>query len=163
MKPDFSKLKKPLVLDGAMGTRLQSLGLKPGEIPELWNLSRPKDVKSVHESYLEAGADVVYANTFGATPAKYSGEAPLADVIAAGIALSVACILYGALQLSKSKAIATYEIGLGILVFGISILVSTLLYNGFKRLSPFLFKHWKKLFRTFFDANKIVFSKMKGV
>ena len=88
MKPDFSKLEKPLVLDGAMGTRLQALGLKPGEIPELWNLSRPKDVKSVHESYLEAGADVVYANTFGATPAKYSGAAPLADVIAAGIAIA---------------------------------------------------------------------------
>lgn len=84
-------------------------------------------------------------------------------VIAGGIALSIACIIYGLLQLSKSKAIATYEIGLGILVFGIAILVSTLLYNGFKRLSPFLFKHWKKLFRTFFDVNKIVFSKMKGV
>lgn len=84
-------------------------------------------------------------------------------VIAGGIALSIACIVYGLIQLSKSKAIATYEIGLGILVFGIAILVSTLLYNGFKRLSPFLFKHWKKLFRTLFEVNKIVFSKMKGV
>ena len=32
-----------LVLDGAMGTQLQERGLKPGEIPELWNLSRPDD------------------------------------------------------------------------------------------------------------------------
>ena len=88
MKLDFSRLDKPLVLDGAMGTRLQALGLKPGEIPELWNLSRPKDVKSVHESYLDAGADIVYANTFGASSAKYAGDAPLADVISAGIAVA---------------------------------------------------------------------------
>ena len=72
-----------LLLDGAMGTQLQNLGLRPGETPELWNLARPDDVRAVHEAYFAAGADAVYANTFGANAAKYHGDAPLADVIAA--------------------------------------------------------------------------------
>ncbi len=75
-----------LLLDGAMGTQLQARGLRPGETPELWNLTRPDDVRAIHAAYFKAGAKVVYANTFGANKAKYHGDAPLADVIAAGIA-----------------------------------------------------------------------------
>ena len=77
-----------LFLDGAMGTQLQEKGLRPGEIPELWNLSHPDDVRAVHEAYFAAGTDAVYANTFGANPAKYHGDAPLADVITAGVGLA---------------------------------------------------------------------------
>jgi len=77
-----------LFLDGAMGTQLQAKGLMPGEIPELWNLTRPGDVRAVHEAYYAAGSDIVYANTFGANAAKYHGEAPLEEVIAAGIAVA---------------------------------------------------------------------------
>ena len=54
--------------DGGMGTMLQAMGLKGGEQPERWNLTRPEDVKSVYRAYLNAGADVVTANTFGANP-----------------------------------------------------------------------------------------------
>ena len=72
-------------LDGAMGTQLQARGLQPGEIPELWNLMRPADITAVHRAYLEAGADIVSTNTFGANPAKYHGDAPLKDVIAAAV------------------------------------------------------------------------------
>ena len=79
---------RPLFLDGGMGTQLQARGLAAGEIPELWNLSRPDDIRAVHAAYLAAGADVVYSNTFGANPAKYHGDAPLADVIAAGVHLA---------------------------------------------------------------------------
>ncbi len=74
------------ILDGAMGTQLQLRGLQPGEIPELWNVTRPDDIRAVHEAYLAAGSNVIYANTFGANPAKYHGDIPLADVIRAGIA-----------------------------------------------------------------------------
>ena len=77
-----------LFLDGGMGTQLQAKGLQPGEVPELWNLTRPDDVRAVHEAYFAAGADAVYANTFGANSAKYHGDAPLADVIAAGIGIA---------------------------------------------------------------------------
>ena len=80
--------KRVLVLDGGMGTQLQLRGLRPGEVPELWNLNRPDDIKSVHAAYLAAGSDVIYANTFGANAAKYHGDAPLADVIAAGIRIA---------------------------------------------------------------------------
>ena len=79
---------RPLFLDGGMGTQLQARGLAAGEIPELWNLTRPDDIRAVHTAYLAAGADVVYSNTFGANPAKYHGDAPLADVIAAGIQIA---------------------------------------------------------------------------
>ena len=77
-----------LLLDGAMGTQLQARGLQPGETPELWNLTRPEDVRAIHEAYFNAGAQVVYTNTFGANSAKYHGDAPLADVIAAGVAIA---------------------------------------------------------------------------
>jgi len=79
---------RPLFLDGGMGTQLQARGLAAGEIPELWNLSRPDDIRAVHAAYLAAGADVIYANTFGANAAKYHGDAPLADVIAAGVQIA---------------------------------------------------------------------------
>ena len=69
-----------LFLDGGMGTQLQSKGLQPGETPETWNLTRPDDIRAVHESYLASGADVVYTNTFGANRAKYHGDIPLSDL-----------------------------------------------------------------------------------
>ncbi len=77
-----------IILDGAMGTQLQLRGLQPGEIPELWNVTRPDDIRAVHEAYLAAGANLIYANTFGANPAKYHGDVPLAEVIRAGLALA---------------------------------------------------------------------------
>ncbi|MGN0852645.1 MAG: homocysteine S-methyltransferase family protein [Kiritimatiellia bacterium] len=84
---NFSELVKDrvLMLDGGMGTQLLARGLQPGEIPELWNLTHPADVQAVHAAYLASGSDVVFSNTFGASPAKYHGEAPLGDVIAAAI------------------------------------------------------------------------------
>ena len=47
------------LLDGGMGTQLQASGLQPGEVPELWNLTRPDDVRAVHEAYFAAGSDAV--------------------------------------------------------------------------------------------------------
>uniref|UniRef100_A0A7V3YKM9 Hcy-binding domain-containing protein n=1 Tax=Candidatus Caldatribacterium californiense TaxID=1454726 RepID=A0A7V3YKM9_9BACT len=54
-----------LVFDGAMGTRLQQLGLPPGHPPEEWNLSHPEAVLAVHRSYVDSGSDVIQTNTFG--------------------------------------------------------------------------------------------------
>ena len=71
-----------LILDGAMGTMIQRLGLQeedfrtPGlkDHPillkgnnELLSLSRPEAIKLIHEQYLEAGADILETNTFSAT------------------------------------------------------------------------------------------------
>lgn len=59
-------------LDGAMGTMLQSRGLKSGELPERWNLSHPDAVTDIHRAYFDAGSNVVCTNTFGASSLKFS-------------------------------------------------------------------------------------------
>ena len=67
MRKIVSELKKGRVLvsDGAWGTYLQQKGLKPGECPEEWNISRPDDVLDIARSYFEAGSDMVETNSFG--------------------------------------------------------------------------------------------------
>lgn len=56
--------------DGAMGTMLLKAGLSSGEIPELYNIEHREKVFSVHKGYLEAGADIITTNTFGANRIK---------------------------------------------------------------------------------------------
>ena len=72
-------------LDGGMGTLLQSRGLKPGERPEMWNLTRPEEITAIHRAYFEAGSHVVCANTFGANSLHFPG-AELEPVVAAALA-----------------------------------------------------------------------------
>lgn len=87
---------KMLFFDGAMGTMLQKNGLKSGDIPELLNLTNPKLIESIHKEYLEAGADIITTNTFGANPLKAEeiGDS-LETVIAAGIGIArKACNAY---------------------------------------------------------------------
>lgn len=82
--------KKIVVLDGAMGTQLQQAGLALGELPEEWNLSRPQTITDIHRAYLNAGADVVYTNTFGANSLKF-GERTEEVVTAAVKCAKAAC------------------------------------------------------------------------
>ncbi len=56
---------RPIIADGAMGTMLFALGLEQGASPELWNVEHPEKVRSVHRSYIQAGAQIVLTNTFG--------------------------------------------------------------------------------------------------
>ena len=77
-------LNRRLLLDGGMGTMLQRSGL--GQAPETLNLSNPAAVEAVHAAYAAAGADIITANTFGASRQKL-GEDP-APYIAAGVALA---------------------------------------------------------------------------
>jgi methionine synthase I (cobalamin-dependent) len=51
-------------MDGAMGTELQHVGLKPGENASTWNIRHPEKVRAVHQAYLDAGAEVLLTNTF---------------------------------------------------------------------------------------------------
>jgi 5-methyltetrahydrofolate--homocysteine methyltransferase len=68
MKPITQKLAdgQVLVSDGAWGTFLQQGGLKPGECPELWCVERPDAVRAIAQAYIEAGADMIETNSFGA-------------------------------------------------------------------------------------------------
>ncbi len=65
--------KKLLFFDGAMGTMLQQQGLQSGEIPEIWNATKEDVIVNIHKSYLEAGCNIVKANTFGINPFKMEG------------------------------------------------------------------------------------------
>lgn len=76
------------LLDGAMGTELQKLGLRTGQDPCDWNIERPEAVGAVHRAYLEAGSRVILTNTFGANRLKYHGRHPLEEVIRGAVALA---------------------------------------------------------------------------
>ena len=67
----LSKVYKGFVFfDGGMGTQLQARGLKPGECPEIWNITYPEKITEIHKAYFEAGANIATTNTFGANPLK---------------------------------------------------------------------------------------------
>ena len=60
----------PVLLDGGMGTMLQARGLSIGEWPELAALEHPDWLEDIHRAYVEAGAQILCANTFGANREK---------------------------------------------------------------------------------------------
>ncbi len=80
-------LKKLVILDGGMGTRLQAAGLAPGELPERWNLTHPEVIEAIHRAYYEAGSTVVSTNTFGANRLKLSAD-ELDDIVRAAVSLA---------------------------------------------------------------------------
>ena len=55
-----------LLADGATGTNFFNMGLQSGDAPELWNMDEPDRVATLHRSFVEAGADIILTNTFGA-------------------------------------------------------------------------------------------------
>lgn len=75
------------LLDGATGTQFQLRGLPAGKSPELLNLEDPALVEEIHRAYVEAGSDVVYANTFGANRLKMPhGKAE--SIVRAGVEIA---------------------------------------------------------------------------
>lgn len=80
---------KILILDGAMGTVLQSRGLKPGGVPELLNLEQPELLRAVYRDYIAAGSDVIYTNTFGANAHKLARTGKsVGEVVSAAVRLA---------------------------------------------------------------------------
>lgn len=71
-------------LDGAMGTMLQAAGLLVGQSPELWNLEKPEIITAVQRRYVDAGSQVIYANTFGANRLKLK-DVSVDEVISAAV------------------------------------------------------------------------------
>jgi 5-methyltetrahydrofolate--homocysteine methyltransferase len=61
---DVLRSGRVLLMDGAMGTELQKVGLGPGENTAAWNFLYPEKVRAVHQTYLSAGAEVLLTNTF---------------------------------------------------------------------------------------------------
>lgn len=83
----LEKIKdRPLYLDGAMGTMLQKAGLEAGSLPEEMNITHPEVLTGIHRAYLEAGSDIVTANTFQAGELKTHGSKySVEELVGAGI------------------------------------------------------------------------------
>jgi 5-methyltetrahydrofolate--homocysteine methyltransferase len=64
---DLLKSKKPILLDGAMGTMLFEAGLETGDPPEEWNIKQPEKVRKIHQAYIRAGSQIILTNSFGGT------------------------------------------------------------------------------------------------
>ncbi|HUI92350.1 MAG TPA: homocysteine S-methyltransferase family protein [Chitinivibrionales bacterium] len=68
--------RTPIIFDGAMGTQIQELGVRPSDFRdhegcnEILNVSRPDLITRIHTNYLRSGAHVIETNTFGANRAK---------------------------------------------------------------------------------------------
>ncbi len=66
--------ERVLIIDGAMGTQIQSLKIPPevwegkAGCNELLNVTYAKAIKDIHKAYAKAGADIIKTNTFGALP-----------------------------------------------------------------------------------------------
>lgn len=89
MRPGILEEMKNRILfcDGGMGSLLQANGLKAGELPEIWNLTHREVLVDIHKSYLEAGADIVTTNTFGANALKYNEKTghTVAEIVTAAV------------------------------------------------------------------------------
>ena len=94
-----------LVFDGATGTMIQAMGLRTGYCPDAWCLEQPSSVAEVHRRYVEAGAQAIETNTFGANPLNLShfglagrthdlnvAAVRIAREVSAGRALVAGCI-----------------------------------------------------------------------
>lgn len=78
--------KELLYLDGGMGTLLQDRGLAPGELPEIWNVTHPEEIREIHRLYMEAGSDIVLTNTFGANALKFHDKScSLEEIVTAAV------------------------------------------------------------------------------
>lgn len=80
-----------VILDGAMGTVLQERGMLPGQCPELFGVEHQEVLTEIHRQYLEAGADIVQANTFGGNRyklAEYGLAHRLQEINAEAIAIA---------------------------------------------------------------------------
>lgn len=121
--------KEILFFDGAMGTMLQARGLQTGEIPELWNMTHEDVILDVHKQYLEAGCDIVKANTFGINPFKMEGTGfTCEELTKKGIEL-----VKRAIQETGKKAYTALDIGsLGKLLEPLGDLPFEEAYEAFK-------------------------------
>ena len=87
-----------------MGTMLQAKGLPVGATPELTALDHPEWLLDIHRAYVEAGAQILYANTFGANREKLSHcGRTVEEIVPAAVAL--------AKEAAQGRALVALDIG----------------------------------------------------
>ncbi len=67
---DLLAERSVLLADGATGTNFFNMGLVSGDAPELWNDEAPEKVADLHRGFINAGADIILTNTFGANASR---------------------------------------------------------------------------------------------
>src|SRR5579875_3958581 len=78
---------RTVLFDGAMGTMLYARGIFINRCYDELNLSQPELVRSIHEEYLQAGAEIIETNTFGANAIRlrrYGLQDKVAEINQAG-------------------------------------------------------------------------------
>jgi methionine synthase / methylenetetrahydrofolate reductase(NADPH) len=91
--PQFTDIfaNRPVLADGAMGTVLYARGVFINRCFDELNLSDPGMILSIHEEYLQAGAEIIETNTFGANRfrlTRHGLSAKVAEINAAGVKLA---------------------------------------------------------------------------
>ena len=97
--------KRFVLLDGGMGTQLQTRGLQPGQKPELAALEMPDTLTAIHADYARAGADILLANTFGANAKKLANCPCTVEQV---VSASIACARSAA---AETGALVALDIG----------------------------------------------------
>lgn len=101
--PFLSRIKTtPLIFDGAMGTVIYEKGVFLNTCYDELNLTNPDLIKSIHQDYVTAGADVILTNTFGANRIKLEKY---------GLANKVREINIAGAKLAKSISEEVYVLG----------------------------------------------------
>lgn len=106
-KEQFYKLLNEnefVFLDGGMGTMLQKNGLKTGGVPELLNLEQPELITKIHRAYIDAGSQIIYANTFGANSYKMAETGKTVDEL-------IKAAIKNAKAAADGKALVALDIG----------------------------------------------------
>src|SRR5712672_905387 len=83
--------RAPMLCDGAMGTLLYAQGIFINRCYDELNLSQPDTIRSIHREYVQAGAEIIETNTFGANSfrlARHGCAEQMADVNRSGARLA---------------------------------------------------------------------------
>lgn len=83
--------KRVLVLDGSMGALLQTRGLPAGMAPDVWMMDNSDVILRAHQDYVEAGADILITNTFGASRwrlAEYQSDKRIREINAKAVEIA---------------------------------------------------------------------------
>ena len=146
----LDKLKNNiLVADGAMGTILYSEGLDT--CPEAYNLSHPERVERIHRTYIEAGADVIQTNTYGANFEKLKAfglEHKVKDIHQAAVKIAKKAASQDTFILGTVggfRGVRQEELSLSAILYHTEIQVDTLIEEGVDGL----------LFETYYDLEEL--------
>ncbi len=139
-----------LVADGAMGTILYSEGLDT--CPETYNLTHPEKVEHIHRSYIEAGADVIQTNTYGANFEKlqpFGLEHKVKAIHQAAVAIAKRAARPDTFILGTVggfRGVKQGELSLSAIQYHTEIQVDTLIESGVDGL----------LFETYYDLTELI-------